>query len=83
MKKTRELCNGCHDDFYNGKNPHGVKACWSFERAKIVEHMHVGTRQNPPYKWKPRKGLSCYHPEGGVMITRDDPRVVLEETTTV
>lgn len=31
------LCKGCRDDFYNGKNPYGIKKCWFFDKARIVE----------------------------------------------
>lgn len=29
-------CVGCRDDFYNDKNPLGVKRCWSLKSAKKV-----------------------------------------------
>lgn len=80
MKKTRELCRGCREDFYNGNNDLGVKECWSFRGARVVERMRVGAWESPPYKWTPQTTLHCHSPEGGVMITRKDPRIVLETT---
>ncbi len=74
--KTKQMCQGCRNDFYNGHNLLGVKECWSFERADVVEKMRVGTWQNPPYTWAPKTTLTCYSPEGGVMIGRGDSRVV-------
>jgi hypothetical protein len=40
-------CLGCRDDFYNDKNPLGVKRCWSFEKAQIVERWRIGTWVQP------------------------------------
>jgi hypothetical protein len=34
------LCAGCRDDFYNGKNPIGIKKCWYFDKARECK---VGT----------------------------------------
>ena len=82
-QKTKALCNGCRDDFYNDHNPYGVKTCWHFEKAVIVTKMRVGTWQNPPYKWSPQECLSCYSPEGASMIERDDPRVTVPSPVTV
>lgn len=75
IKKSKKMCVGCRDDYYNHSQPDG---CWMFPDARIVERMKVGTFQTPPYKWKPRQTLNCYSPEGscgGVMISEDDPRI--------
>lgn len=77
MAKSKSMCSGCRQNFYNGNNPLGVKECWSFQSATVVTRMLVGTWQNPPYVWSPRKVLSCYCPEGLHPIKRDDPRVVM------
>ena len=76
MAISKSMCVGCRNDFYNGKNPPGVKTCWSFKGARVVERIRVGTWQSPPYKWRPHKTLNCYHCEGGVLLGRNDPRVV-------
>lgn len=71
-----DLCVGCHDNFYNGKNPYGVKNCWMLPDAKVVQRTSVGIRQKPPYRWKPRTTLSCHTaPMGQHWIAKDDPRI--------
>lgn len=73
MPKSKEMCSGCRDDFYNRNRSGG---CWSFVTAKVVTRMKVGTFQPPPYIWTPQKCLSCFHQQGYSMIQRTDPRVV-------
>lgn len=72
VKKSKDLCSGCHDNYYNQTEPGG---CWSYARAKIVVRTLVGTWQSPPYKWIPQNTLSCHHPEGSCWINKDDPRI--------
>lgn len=73
MTKSKEMCVGCYDDYYN----HHVRGgCWLFKRAKIVTRIRVGIWENPPYsKDRAEKCLSCFHPEGGAMIELTDCRV--------
>lgn len=73
MSKSRDMCQGCYDDFYNRNRTEG---CWSFASAVVVKRVRVGTWQNPPYLWQPVTCLSCYHPEGSVMLDKTDCRVV-------
>lgn len=75
MGKSKSMCSGCRNDFYNENNQYGVKDCWSFKTAKTVTRTRVGTWQNPPYKWSPMKILNCYHQEGSSFITKDDVRI--------
>lgn len=77
MKKTKQLCDGCHNDYYNQTREDG---CWSFRTAKRVQKVRVGTWQDPPYVWQPVDTLDCYCPERGTtMLGRKDPRVVGSE----
>ncbi len=73
MAKTKELCCGCRDDYYNRNRDDG---CWMFANAKLVQVTRVGTWQPPPYKWNPQTRLSCYHGEGHSMLAKDDCRFV-------
>ena len=71
--KTKAMCVGCRNDFYNQTRPNG---CWSFDSATIVPRIQVGTFENPPYKTNRVKPyLSCYHAEGCAMLKPDDCRV--------
>ena len=71
MPKNKKMCSGCHQEYYNS---HAKDGCWMYGTAKIVTRMRVGTWDRPPYKWKPEKVLSCYQPDGAVMLTLDDFR---------
>lgn len=67
--KTIDLCLGCRDDFYNGKNPYGVKQCWSFPKAEVVQRIKVSVNERPPYSasraaWT----LNCHKPQGYVQV---------------
>ena len=71
-EKSKSMCVGCRDDYYNHNQPDG----WlCFATAKVVERTRVGTWQNPPYRWTPQETLSCHSPEGSVWIKDDDPRI--------
>lgn len=41
-------CIGCEQDFYNDKNPYGVKQCWSVPTAKIVSVVPLSIDQPSP-----------------------------------
>lgn len=79
MSKSKAMCSGCRQDFYNGHNDLGVKECRSFKTAKVVTRMRVGIWQNPPYIWNPQKTLGCHSPDGGVMIEKNDCRVQMKK----
>ena len=79
-EKSKSMCDGCHDDFYNRSVSGG---CWCFADAKIVVRMRVGVWQNPPYEWNPQECLSCYNPDGSRMIEKNDPRVVDPEAVEI
>ena len=73
--KTKSMCSGCRDDYYNHNCPDG---CWCFATAKVVERTKVGVWQNPPYSWQPQATLSCHSPDGSVWIKEDDVRIAQE-----
>ena len=72
MKKSKQMCLGCRDDYYNHNQPDG---CWMFEKAKVVKRVKVGTWQPPPYSRSPQQVLSCYHCEGYSFLELDDCRI--------
>jgi hypothetical protein len=59
-------CVGCRDDFYNDKNPMGVKRCWGLKTAKMVTRYRTGTWTRPtePGAFTECKVLNCYHQDG-------------------
>lgn len=34
-------CAGCRDDFYNDRNPMGVKECWLLKKAEMVIRFRI------------------------------------------
>lgn len=66
MKKSKQMCNGCRNDFYNGNNDLGVSSCWSFDGATVQNKIKIPIHQRPPYHQKPIKVLSCFHQRGYV-----------------
>lgn len=49
MSEAEKLkhCLGCEQDFYNDKNPLGVKRCWHLKDAKLVTRYRTGTWTTP------------------------------------
>ena len=73
MKKSKEMCRGCYNDFYNHHRDDG---CWSFKSAKVVKRIKVGTFEDPPYaKERAQTCLSCFVAQGCSMLPLDDCRV--------
>ncbi len=52
-KKSKELCRGCEDNFYNGNNQLGVKECCNYKPAKLKLCKVVGTWDTPPWEYQP------------------------------
>lgn len=42
MKKDKQYCQGCCQDFYNGKNGLSIKECWNYKSAKVVTRYRIG-----------------------------------------
>lgn len=63
-----EYCKGCHSDFYNDKNPMGIKECWSLEDAELMWKKKVHMSQVPPWTQPPINVLSCCHYDGYVLV---------------
>ena len=63
-------CVGCTENFYNGNNPLGVKECWHFKDAKVIQRVAIsvnapmGARAN---SW-PEKRPQCYRARGIVHL---------------
>ena len=73
MAKSKEMCVGCRNDYYNHNRDEG---CWMFEKARIVKRVRVGTWEPPPYsKKRAAKYLSCYHCQGSAFLDMNDCRL--------
>jgi len=67
-------CSGCRNDFYNDKNPMGIKRCWSLDTAELVLKKEVSMSQVPPWTQKPKQVLSCYHRDGFIYVPPEKER---------
>jgi hypothetical protein len=70
MDKSK--CIGCRDDFYNGKNPLGVKECWMLKSAELVTRFRIGTWTRPtePGAFTKVKVPTCYSAKGYSYFTQ-------------
>lgn len=67
-----KLCDGCSEDFYNGKNPYGIEECWNLKTAKVVQKRFVPLDAAPPWGGYPvRWTLSCHRRTGYVSVPPD------------
>ena len=75
MTKEEKLrhCQGCRNDFYNGKNPYKIKECFSLKSAELMLKKEVYVNQIPPWNQEPRQILSCYHKEDFIYV---DPNTI-------
>jgi len=68
-KKSRRMCHGCNDDFYNGNNDYGIKECWSFESADVTMTRKIPIEMRPPWDSIPLvPRLSCFRKKGYVFF---------------
>ena len=75
MAKSKSMCSGCDNDYYNRPGNSHTSECWCFQNAKVVERTPVGWWQNPPYKWAPIKTLNCKTQTGTTaFLSIDDVR---------
>jgi len=70
MRNT-PTCDGCHNDFYNGNNPLGVKKCWSRGKAKAVTRyrIHMNMLPGAPRAFTEVRVWSCRHEQGFALYT--------------
>lgn len=59
-------CAGCRDDFYNDKNPMGIKECWGLKTAKLVTRYRIGTWTRPTEHgaFTKVRRFNCFHQDG-------------------
>ena len=64
-KKSKALCSGCNDDYYN----HNVAGgCWSFRKARVKRRftLNFWTAPTVPGAVKEVYALDCYNCKGYV-----------------
>ncbi len=66
-----KYCRGCEDDFYNGKNPYGVKQCWMLKDAKLVTRfrLHVDTPMSRKNGYDKVRVPQCFQMKRFIHVT--------------
>ena len=68
-KKTKTLCIGCTENFYNGNNDLGVTECWNYKSGTIRRKKFVPVWMRPPWTDVPViTTLSCHRKKGYVSV---------------
>ncbi len=63
--KSKDLCRGCYDDFYNQTD---AEECWSYADSRVALKKFVHIDQVPPWKNKTEWTLSCHHRQRFVSV---------------
>jgi len=66
--KSKSLCVGCHNDYYNHNGNSHTGECWMFENAKLVKRKCVHIDQRPPWNQNPIWVFDCYSERGYVYV---------------
>jgi hypothetical protein len=63
IPKSKALCGGCRDDYYNGC---GAKECWSYKSARVVKRWKQGwwTPTDQPGALEEVRTLDCHSEPG-------------------
>lgn len=66
VQKSKDLCHGCRDDFYNQGNNSTTGECWCFKNAEVVTRYRIGWWISPiqPGAFVEVETLSCHHAPG-------------------
>jgi hypothetical protein len=75
MSKTKKLCSGCHDDFYNNRQNFSQFGCWSFKTARVVKRAFVHVDQVPPWHNPLVTTLDCHHRSRYITVERGHPQL--------
>jgi hypothetical protein len=67
-KKTKGLCVGCRDNYYNHPQNSTTGECWSFSSARVRRKKFVPLDMRPPWTLPVVTTLSCYRRPGYVAV---------------
>lgn len=73
-KVDKKFCIGCDDDFFNGKNPHGIPECCCLKDAKRIKRRRVGISERPPWRRIPELFPFCYKQKGFIFVAPDQEK---------
>jgi len=74
--KTKDLCRGCRDDYYNAAQEGG---CWCFAGAGVVEKCFVHLSMVPPWRVDPEATLSCHQRKSYVAVGPEHTNITRNE----
>lgn len=62
-QKSKSLCTGCRDDYYNGQ---GAEECWSYKTAEVCARWRLGWWVPPdtPRAFREVTTLRCHSSPG-------------------
>ena len=79
MEKSKQLCSGCRDDFYNGQ---GAAECWFYKDAKVVTRYRIGwwTAPTEPGAFTKVETLACHSAPGKYALREELPSFAKESS---
>ena len=78
-RKSKELCKGCRNDFYNGRQNFTGNECWSFKDAKVCRRwkLHWWTEPTVAGAFTEVVTLDCHHQPGQFAFYKELPTFAL------
>jgi hypothetical protein len=67
-EKTKSMCIGCTENFYNGNNPYGITECWGFATATVEKRKFVPMDMRPPWDLPSEETLDCHKKKGYISV---------------
>ena len=70
--KSKSMCAGCRDDYYNTSSPGG---CWCFAKAEVVTRYKIGWWTQPLQTgaYEKVETLGCHHAPGKYALHKELP----------
>ena len=81
MSGDRKHCNGCRDDFYNGRQGvGGSKVCWNLKKARRVRRWRLAwwTAPTVPGALSEVRTNSCHHAPGRYLDYKNLPSCAVD-----
>ena len=76
--KTKALCSGCYNDFYNHGGG-GADGCWSYDSAEVCKKAFIHLSAMPPWVVKPQTTLTCYKKSKHIAVDPDHPQLTSDK----
>lgn len=65
-EKSKEMCKGCRDDYYNQPGNSATGECWMYQQAEVVTRYRIGwwVRPDTPGAFTKVQTLNCHSEPG-------------------